>query len=73
MTLAFIDAGGEPRHLCQVVIHWRQGWLGMELKPATAEARLVGLTALRAFEALQGIINCQGAASDGPKSGSLGG
>jgi hypothetical protein len=52
ITLAFVDASAEPRHLCQVALRWRWGLLGMELKPATAEARLVGLAVLYALGAL---------------------
>jgi hypothetical protein len=45
----------------------------MELKPATAEARLVGLAVLRAFGALWNVVDRQGAASDGPRTDGLGG
>jgi hypothetical protein len=48
-------------------------WLGMELKPATAETRPAGLTVLRRLGAFWNVVDHQEAPSDGPRTGSLGG
>jgi hypothetical protein len=45
----------------------------VELRPATAEARLVELAVLRAFAALSGGMDCQEGARHGPKKDSWGG
>ncbi len=50
-----------------------RGWLGVELRPATAEARLVELAVLRAFAALWGGMDRQEGASHGPRTDGWGG
>ncbi len=45
----------------------------MELKPATAEARLVELAVLRVFAALWGFVDYLGEANDGSMTDNLGG
>ncbi len=51
-TLELVDTNEVPRHHCLVVLQWRTSSLGVELRPATAEARLVRLAILRTFAAL---------------------
>jgi hypothetical protein len=45
----------------------------MELKPATAEAKPVGLAVLHVFRVMGDVVDCQEAASDGSRIGSFGG
>ncbi len=71
-TLAFVDVGEVPRHLCQVGLRWMLDWLSVGLRPATVEARLVGVAILRVFAALWDGVDCWEAARHGPRTSGFG-